>query len=179
MSPPRPVPDFFVADSLRHESDEVYAWLLELSHPDAPEPYRISSDSTELYGYDDDGNPVYCTMRGGKPYFAMPFSFVPPGEPQDGTAPVGKIVVSWNQKIMQGISDVHDRLTMSGVYVDVADPETDISSIPKMLVTSIEATGGSISGELGIDHFLDEPCGRLRFLPSLTPALFKSGVTPL
>lgn len=171
--------EHLASTSLRHETDEVFAWLLELNHPDTPEPYRISSDGTELYDYDDDGNPIYCTMRRGKPYFAMPFSFIPPGMPSDGTAPSGKLVVAWNRDVMQGISNVHDRLTVSGVYVEVTDPDTDIAVLPRMLITSIEATGADISATLGLDHFLDYPAGRLKCLPSITPGLFKSGVAPL
>lgn len=169
----------FAKTSLRNEIDDVFAWLLELNHPDTPEPYRISSDATELYGYDDDGNPIYCTRRGGKPYFAMPFSFIPPGMPADGEAPSGKLVIAWNRDVMKGISEVHDRLTLSGVYVDVADPETDIAVLPRMLITSIDATGSDISATLGLDHFLDYPAGRLKCLPSVTPGLFKSGVAVL
>lgn len=179
MCPQNPASDRIAASSLRHETDEAFAWLLEISHPDAPEPYRISSDSTELYDYDDDGNPIYCTRRGGQPYFAMPFSFVPPGIPADGTAPSAKLVIAWNRDVMQGISDVHDQLTLSGVYVDVSDPDTDIAILPRMLLTSVEATGSDISATLGLDHFLDYPAGRLKCLPSITPGLFKSGVTPL
>lgn len=178
MSPTNSVNQAFAARTLRAEDEEVYAWLLEIQHPDA-ETIRISSDATELYGHDDDGNPIYCTRRGGNPYFAMPFSFIPPGMPSDGTAPTGKIVVGWNQDVMQGISNVHDRLTISGVYVDVSDTETVISELPRMLITSVEATGGSISAELGLDHFLDYPAGRLLCLPSITPGLFKNGVQPL
>lgn len=169
----------FVASTLRSESEEVFAWLLELSHPSLETPHRISSDTTQLYGYDDDGNPIYCTMREGNPYFSMPFSFVPPGMPSDGTAPTARLVIAWNQEVMKGISDVHDGLILSGVYVDAADPDTDISILPRMLVTSVTATGSDISATLGLDHFLDYPAGRIKCLPSITPGLFKSGVTPL
>lgn len=178
MCPRNIVDERFISSSLRAESDEVYAWLLELSHLSLDEPYRISSDSTEFYGYDD-GNPIYCTMRGGKPYFAMPFSFVPPGMPSDETTPTARLVIAWNRDVMKGISDVHDGLILSGVYVDASDPDTDISILPRMLVTSIEATGSDISATLGLDHFLDYPAGRIKCLPSITPGLFKSGVTPL
>ena len=186
MSPPNPAFEAFTGGTLRSESDEVYAWLIEINHPDLAEPILISSDRTELLAnsdgsirYDDDGSPFYCTKSKGKTYITHEaFSFIPPGAPQGGAAPTARFVVSWHPEIMKGIADIHEKLTLTGRMVDASDPDTVLAEFPSLLLNAIEAAGGTISAELGIDHFLDEPCGRLRCLPSITPALFKNGVTP-
>ena len=164
--------------TLASESDEVLVCLLEISHPELAEPIRVSSDMTEIYGYDEDsGDPIYVTRHQGKDFFAAPFSFTPPGTPEDGKMPQAKLIVGVHPKIIQGIRDIHDRLTLKVVIVYASDPDVLIGSIPQLQLESVDYDAASITATLGFRHFLNSPCPVKKFVPSLFPALFKHGVT--
>ena len=164
--------------ALASETEEVLVCLLEISHPDLAAPIRVSSDMTEISGYDEDsGDPIYVTRHQGKEFLAAPFSFVPPGSPDDGKMPQAKLVVGIHPKIIEGIRNIHDRLTLRATMVYASDPDVLIGSIPQLQLESVDYDAASITATLGFKHFLNSPVPVKKFVPSLFPALFKHGVT--
>ena len=164
--------------TLASETEEVLVCLLEIDHPDLAAPIRVSSDMTEIKEYDEEtGDPIYVTRHQGKEFIAAPFSFVPPGTPEDGKMPQAKLVVGVHPKIIQGIRDIHDRLTLQATMVYASDPDVIIGSIPMLVLESVDYDAASITATLGFRHFLNSPVPVKKFVPSIFPALFKHGVT--
>ncbi|MCL1940035.1 MAG: DUF1833 domain-containing protein [Desulfovibrionaceae bacterium] len=164
--------------TLASETEEVIVALLEISHPDLVAPIRISSDMTEIKEYDEgSGDPIYITRHQGKEFIAMPFSFTPPGTPEDGKMPQAKLTVGVHPKIIQGIRDIHDRLTLKVVLVYASDPDVIVGSIPQLQLESVDYDAASITATLGFKHFLNSPVPVKKFVPSLFPGLFKHSVS--
>lgn len=163
--------------ALAPETDEVLVCLIELHHDSLSEPIRISSDKTELYGYSEEtGEPIYCTRHQGRDYIEGSFGFVPPGNPEDGSAPSAKFVLASEQRIIQAIRDIHDGLSLRAFFVLASDPDTVITPFTGLWLTEVSYDAGQIEATLGFNHFLDEPFTRGKFMPSSFPALFKNGV---
>ncbi len=170
----------FQRNALSSESDEVLVWLLEINHRSLTEPIRISSDKTELLDYDEEsGTPIYCTKHNGHDYIEGSFGFVPPGNPEDGQIPQARFVVASDQRIIQAVRNIHDGLTLNAKLVHASDPDTVIAEIPELLLTSVTYDAGQVEAALGLNHFMDEPCGWVKCLPSVMPGLFKNGVAVL
>lgn len=170
--------DFSLA-SLASETDEAIVLLIEINHYSLTEPIRISSDMTELYGYEEEsGDPIYVTRHQGKGFLYAPFSFIPPGTPDDDSMPQAKFVVAnVDERIIQSIRDIHSRLTVKAVAVYASDPDIIVSDIPMLWVEQVDYDAGSITASMGFKHFLGEKLPGVKFNNANFPALFKSGVS--
>ncbi len=169
----------FSSVTLASETAEVLVCLVEIRHPSLTEPIRLTSDMAEIYGYDEDsGDPIYVTRSQGNIYFSMPFSFIPPGTPDEGKMPRGKFVIAnADVRITQAIRNVHDRLTLKAMFVHASDPDTIISEIPTLWIESVDYDAASITATLSLKHFLNSPVPKRKFTPANFPALFKSPVS--
>lgn len=162
--------------TLAPDTDEVPIMLIELEHSSLPEPVRLSSDKTELYGYSEEsGEPIYCTRHKGNVFIEGSFGFVPPGNPRDGGSGNASFIVAAEPRIIQAIRDIHDGLQLKAYLVLASDPDTVITPFTDLWLTNVTYDSGQIQATLGFNHFLEEPCGRVKFMPSTFSGLFKNG----
>lgn len=177
MSPENATSKDFSVATLAAQTEEIPVCLIEISHPDLSEPIRLSSDKTAFYGFDEDtGEPIYITEHNGHTYINALFSFVPPGLPADGSISKAKFIVAMQPRIRQAIRDVHDNVTFKAILVYASDPDTIIAETPPLWLSNVEY-GGQIEAELTTKHFLDRKCPGIKFVPSITPGLFKNNTS--
>lgn len=169
----------FAKASLASETEEVIVFLVEFGHPSLAEPIRLCSDMAEIYGYDEEsGDPVYVTRHQGRPYFYAPFSYIPPGSPDEDSMPQARFVIAnVDTRIIQAIRDIHSRLTVKTRVVYASDPDEIVSDIPLLWVEEVDYNAATITATLGFKHFLGELLPSRTFVPADFPALYKSVVS--
>lgn len=168
--------DFSLA-TLAAETDEIPICLIEITHPDLTEPIRLSSDKTELYKIDEEtGEPIYITRHKGNMYIYSSFTFIRPATATNGTIPNAKFIVAGNQRIRQAIREVHDNVTIKSIVVLASDLETVITETPVLWLSKV-SYAGQIEAEFTLKHFLNRKCHGIKFLPSITPGIYKAGTS--
>ena len=71
------------------DSDDPLILLITLTHPTLSEPVRVSSDPTQFLQLDPETQePVYGTVSGGEQFFAYPFAFTLPDQPESADSTV-------------------------------------------------------------------------------------------
>ena len=71
-----------------NDSADPYIFLLEITHPSLSAPIRVSSDMTEFIQlHDETKEPIYGTRHNGVVYYALPFKFTVPDQPE-GSDPI-------------------------------------------------------------------------------------------
>lgn len=148
-------------------------FLLEIRHArEIPDPLLLSSDMTELLGYEN-GTPKYGTRHQGREYLAYPFAFTLPNAPGGGEIATAKLTIdNVDRRLIPALRNMPTSLQVRARVVMASDPERVEYEVQELLLSSIEYDASQISGQLGIDHYLGEECPALSFLPGITPGLF-------
>ena len=65
------------------DSDDPLVLLIEIHHESLTDPVRISSDMTQFLGFEPETQePLYGTVSNGHTYYAFPFAFTLPDQPE-------------------------------------------------------------------------------------------------
>lgn len=163
----------FKRAALASETHDFPIFLLRIWHQGAlPEPLLLSSDMTELLGYEN-GTPKYGTRHGGEAYLAYPFAFTLPDAPGGGDIATARLTIdNVDRRLIPALRELPTSLKVRAKIVMASAPERVEYEVQELLLSSIEYDASQISGQLGIDHYLGAACPALSFLPSVTPGLF-------
>lgn len=141
-------------------SDDPPLVLLEITHPNLPDPVRVVGDTQDL-------------ISNGQVYAAMGFRVRLPDEVQ-GQQPraelavdnVGRELMRW---VEQSAGGRNARVRLMQVLRSHPDNiEWEIS----MYLNNLRATATEVSGELGFPRLLDVPAVQMRADPQTMPGIF-------
>lgn len=157
------------------DSDDPLVLLITLTHPSLSEPVRISSDPTTFLQLDPETRePVYGTVSGGETFFAYPFAFTLPDQPEgsDTTVKASFRVDNVSRQYTAIIRDMLSSPELVLRFVFASDPDTVVEELPPLLVTDITYDVKAIQCELSAKDFRMEPFPAVQFYPSRFPGLF-------
>lgn len=149
---------------------EAFIILLSIEHPNLAQPARISNDPTQLLPVAQ----VRGTISNGEEFIYLPFEFLFPNQEAD-TSPVAQIRID---NISREISTIIDSLSSPPtIQIQVVLSSTpDIVEL-ELLDFKLRRTEWNIltvTGDITVEHFEQEPFPAGRFNPSGFPGLFSN-----
>jgi len=141
------------------ETSEAILMLLEIDHASLGSPIRVGSDAVN-------------TTSNGEVFVAYPFELQIPNDNDDGP-PVAKLRIdNVDQTLTATIRSITTPPTCRMMLVLASDPDTIEIDLPGFEMKNISADKSSISAELTIENFMNEPFPGPKFMPSSFPGLF-------
>lgn len=139
------------------ETGEAFLVLLKVTHPELPEPLRVTSDNVE-------------TVHGGEAHKPYPFGY---RFPEDGDVPRRTELVIDNvaRELVPTLRSIQTPPTVEAKVVCASRPDEVLATCVQSL-RNHRANQLTISGELGYEDLLDEDFPADEFLPSSHPGLF-------
>jgi Domain of unknown function (DUF1833). len=132
--------------------------LLELSHPDWPEP---------IYAV----NNLENVTSNGTTYTAFPFRVQLPN--LDEREPRAKLQISnVSREIGKAAWQVTSPIDVQLDIVFASDPDTVLMSVPRLQLRGVTLNNTAVEGELTLDELGSEPAGLLAFNSDSFPGLF-------
>lgn len=132
-------------------------FLFEFSHRDIPgEPLRFCSSNYARIADDEQGQPRYGVVSGGKEWLYVPVGFTLPGESGEG-APTSRLAVGRFDELVQVLRSVQTRFTVDMFMVWSDDVDTVAASYPRFKVLGYQLSPGSVELEIGTDMDDTEP----------------------
>lgn len=157
------------------DSDDPLILLVTLTHPSLSEPVRVSSDPTKFLQLDPETQePIYGTISNGETFYAYPFEFVLPDQPEgsDSSVKASFRVDNVTRQYTAIIRDLQSAPALELYFCFASDPDTIVETLPPLLVTDISYDVKTIHCDLSAKDFRMEPFPAVQFYPSRFPGLF-------
>ena len=157
------------------DSDDPLILLITLTHPSLSEPVRVSSDPTKFLQLDPETQePIYGTISNGKTFYAFPFQFTLPDQPEgsDTSVKASFQVDNVTRQYTSIIRNMQSAPVLELQFCFASDTNTIIETMPPLLVTDITYDVKTIHCELSAKDFRMEPFPSVQFYPSRFPGLF-------
>jgi hypothetical protein len=152
------------------ETGKVPVFLVTITHPELPEPIRLSTDNSTRISVDP---LLYGTISRGNTFYFVGMKVTVPDD-KDRAPPSSRLtVMDINQDLIPMIRSVSrppPKVKMEMVLAD--DPDQVELDIPVMEITSVEATRESVTLECTIDALIAEPYPSGKFSPAYFPGIF-------
>ncbi len=138
---------------------EVFFILLTLSHPQLPEPIRVTSDAV-------------ATVSREQVFSPFPFDLTLPDD-AEGAAPAARLSIdNIDRRVVMAV-----RLLQSAAYVLIeivraAAPDVIEAKFEDFRLTDISYDSQVVAGNLTLEDFVSEPFPAAIFSPGLFPGLF-------
>lgn len=141
------------------ETDEVIVVLLTISHEDIDPPIRICSNSENI-------------ESNGNTFIALPFEVTLPVD-EIAEVPRAKISIdNIDRSIVVAVRNITTAATVLMEVVLASDPDTIESTFPDFTLDSVSYDQLTVSGELSLENFLQEPYPSASFDPARFPGGF-------
>lgn len=157
-----------------NDSSDPLVFLLEITHPSLSTPIRVSSDMTEFIQlHNETKEPIYGTRHSGVVYYAHPFKFTIPDQPE-GNDPIKAQVSIDNidREYVAAIRNMESAAVFRAKTVFASSPNEVQLEFPVLRITSATYTASTIDADLGPDDYRVEPVPAANFYPSGFPGLF-------
>ena len=157
-----------------NDNADPYIFLLEITHPSLSAPIRVSSDMTEFIQlHNETKEPIYGTRHNGVVYYALPFKFTVPDQPE-GSDPIKAQVSIDNidREYVAAIRNMESAASFTVKTVFASSRNEVQQEFPVLRITSATYNASTIDAELGPDDYRAEPCPAMNFYPALFPGLF-------
>lgn len=141
------------------ETDEVWLVLLTISHPDIDPSIRVVNNS------------VNVTSRGNE-FVNFPFDITLPDQREDSPSRARLSIDNVSREIAQAIRQISTPPNVLIEIIRAADPDTVEMSWPFFQLRNVKWDAQSVSGELMLEDFTDEPYPAGTFSPPSFPGLF-------
>ena len=155
----RSVSSTFKSASYGSHTDEAYLVLLTIDHDDMVEPLHITSDGVS-------------TSSGGVSFIPYPFSLALPDDTERPFSQGKLVIENVSQRIIESVRSFSTALSVTMQIVLSSDPDTVEIEYPDFDLIDISYDEQSISGNLSILSFVEEPFPGDSFIPSDFPGLF-------
>ncbi len=158
-----------------YDSDDPLVVLMTITHPTLSEPVRISSDATKFIQLDSETQePIYGTVSRDNTYYALPFRFILPDQPEttDSSVRATLAIDNVNRDYTDLIRNVDVSPTLTIELCFASAPDTIIETLPVMMIEDIEYDVRTINLQLTIDDPRVQTFPALQFYPSRFPGLF-------
>lgn len=142
-------------------TEEVFALLVELSHPSLAAPIRVTNYPTDIISNEE-------------LYVALPFELVLPDTPENGV-PVAKLSIdNIDRMIVQAVREMQPGTPCSVIMrvVLIADPDYVEIEYTDFVLTNVTYDALTVSGDLSIENFSTKPYPYGTFSPRFFGGLF-------
>ena len=147
---------------------EAFIILLSIEHPSLTPPARISNDPTQLLPIAQ----VRGTISNGDEYVYLPFEFIFPNQESD-TSPVAQLRIdNVSREISTIIDSISSPPTIQIQVVLSSTPDIVELVLRDFKLQRTEWNILTITGDITVEHFEQEPYPSGRFNPSGFPGLF-------
>lgn len=158
-----------------YDSDDPLVVLMTITHPTLSSPVRISSDATKFIQLDTETQePIYGTVSNGNTFYALPFKFVLPDQPEgtDSTVKATLSIDNVNREYTSIIRNVDISPSLVIQMCFASAPDTIIDTLPVMLIEEIDYDVKTINLQLTVNDPRIQTFPALQFYPSRFPGLF-------
>lgn len=158
-----------------YDSEDPMILLIEISYSTLTEPVRISSDMTKFLQFDPmTQEPIYGTVHKGKTYYAYPFAFTLPDQPEgsDTTTKAQFRVDNISRDLTQTIRDLQVAPVLKLFFVYGSNLNEVVLELPELNIVDINYTPSTITCDLAAADFRLEAFPGTQFYPSRFPGLF-------
>lgn len=149
----------FKQAAFAQETAEAVIVLIQIDHPTLSDPIRLSSDGAD-------------TIHNGDTYVSYPFNLSLPDDPQEGLTKGQLTVDNVGRDIVPWLRAMASAPTVTIKVVLASDPDTVEAEFTNFELTNVSYDAQTITGDLGITTFMNEPYPGGSFLPSQYPGLF-------
>lgn len=159
----------------KYDSDDPMILLAEIDYGTLVTPIRISSDMTRFIRFDPETQePVYGTVSNGRTYYAYPFAFTLPDQPEgsDTTVKAQFRIDNVSQALTETIRDLQVAPKLKMRFVFASAVNTTVYELPELNITDITYDATTITCDLAAADFRLEPLPSTQFYPSRFPGLF-------
>lgn len=147
---------------------EVFIILLSIEHPSLTPPARISNDPTQLLPIAQ----VRGTISNGDEYVYLPFEFIFPNQESD-TSPIAQLRIdNISREISTIIDSISSPPTIQIQVVLSSTPDIVELELRDFKLQKTESNILTVTGDITVEHFEQEPFPAGRFNPSGFPGLF-------
>lgn len=155
----RPLSPAAMRSIMAQYSDEVWAILLTIEHPNLAEPIRVTSNSENI-------------VSNGETYIAFPFGAALPSERDDQMARVQLIIDNVDRRVVEAVRTITSAPTVTMSVVLASDPDTIEAGPWEMTMRDIRYDALTVQGELSFENILNAPCPEGIFSPADFPGLY-------
>lgn len=141
------------------ETGEAILLLLTIAHADLSPSIRVTTDAVQ-------------TVSNGNTFLPYPFQLVLPDDPDSGFSS-GKLVIdNVHRDIVVAIRSISTPPSATIQVVLGSDPDTIYVEFNDFKLSNINYDAMTVTADLVLDHFINEPFPGTRLTPSNFPGLF-------
>lgn len=167
---PRPLSNPAKAAIFAQETDKAFIVLLTITHPTFAEPMRFSSDPTQELSIPN----VRGTVSNGDEYVFIPLSINLPQQDETGQSTASISVDNISREIIYRLRTAQ-AVAMARVTVEIVlntSPDVIEMTLPNFRLSNLKYDAFTISGDIDLKFFDQEPFPARTFTPSDFPAMF-------
>jgi len=145
---------------LASQTDKVFLFLLTIDHADLVAPIRVVNNSQDI-------------VSDGETFVRFPFRISLPVEREDSPARMKLEIDNVDRQIVQAVRSAAGEAITATVQVVRADAPDDILfELPDFDLKNVEYNSFSVTADLTLEDFTQEPYPANVFAPADFPALF-------
>lgn len=138
---------------------EVFLILLTLSHPQLPEPIRVTSDAV-------------ATISREQVFSPFPFELTLPDD-AEGASPEARLSIdNVDRRVVLAIRSLQSAAYVLIEIVRATEPDVIEAKFEDFRLTNVSYDSQVVAGNLTIEDFISEPFPAAIFSPGLFPGLF-------
>ena len=141
------------------ETNEAILVLLTITHASLSPPIRVTSNSVQ-------------TESNGNTFYQYPFNLTLPNDPESGFSSGRLTIDNVGREIISSIRSISTPLTIMLQVVMASAPNTVYVEFSDFKLTNIKYDALTITADLVLDHFINEPFPGNRITPSNFPGMF-------
>lgn len=120
---------------LAPETNEVFLYLLEISHTNLSTPIRVVNNRENI-------------IHNGNTYLATAFNFTPPAESDGEIQPAKLTIDNVDRRIVEAIRTINSLADISAIVVLASDPDTIEVGPYEMILKNVSYNSETVSGDL-------------------------------
>lgn len=141
------------------ETVEAFIVLIEIDHADLSAPIRVCSNSENI-------------TSNGNLYVALPFRLSLPDDQADQFTRARLEIDNVDRSIVESLRLIDTAPTVSLSVVLASDPDTVEVTFPNLILRKANYDVMTVSGNVSLTTFMEEPFPGDTFLPSTVPGVF-------
>jgi len=141
------------------ETDEAFLILLEIDHDELSEPIRVTSDGVN-------------TVSNGETYIAYPFDLSLPDDPEQGVSVAQLTIDNVHRVIVESLRAISTAPKVTIRVVLGSNPDVVEAEFPNFELQQVQYDAMTVTGQLTLRTFFQEPYPGDAFLPSTFPGVF-------
>lgn len=154
----RSVSSTFKSTAFGSQTSEAYIVLLTIDHEEMDEPFYVTSNGVEV-------------ISNGVLFYPYPFTITLPDDTERPFSQ-GRLTIDTVSQTMVAARWFNTPVTITIQIVLASDPDTVEIEFPDFELTDLTYDDQTISGNLSIESFVEEPFPGDAFIPSYFPGLF-------